>query len=166
MRSRASVIAASVVSWLVRTIGTGCPGLRARWMSPSIETSWSRRHGGDVGQNARAIDHHEADVIAAAMCRHRGDPLVLEPRRGHAEGWRRGVAGDVDEVGHDRRGRGPGPGTPALEHHRADVGALGDDGVEHAADLAIGASFATMAGWTRCSSPASVRRATPKSLIR
>ena len=39
-----AVICASVTSCVVSTIGTGSPGLRARWISASIETSWSRRH--------------------------------------------------------------------------------------------------------------------------
>ena len=43
MRSKAPRMRASVVSWLVSTIGTACPGLRPRWISDSIETSWSRR---------------------------------------------------------------------------------------------------------------------------
>ena len=80
---------ASVVSWLVSTIGTAWPGIAAALDQRFDRDLVVAQHGRDVGQHAGLVQHHEPDVVAARVGRHRRDRMVGERRRRHAEGRQR-----------------------------------------------------------------------------
>ena len=81
MRSKAPRMRASVVSWLVSTIGTAWPGLRPRWISDFDRHLVVAQDGRDVGEHAGHVQDHEANVVAAGMGRHRRDRVVGQRRR-------------------------------------------------------------------------------------
>ena len=125
------------------------------------------QHGRDVGQHARLVDHHQADVVAARMRGHRRDRMVGQRAGRHAEGRQRQPARDVDDVADHGRGGRAGAGAAALVHHRAHLIALDHHAVEHALDLArSGREPGPCRDASAARGPAGVMRATPSSLIR
>ena len=166
--SSARCIAASTVTCVVSTTGTASPGARPRWIIDSIETCSSRKRGGDIGDDAGLIDHHQADVVGALVPLHRraracrASAAAGTPKAGTCR-----PRGDVDEVGGDRRGgrerrrrRGPCSTTRPTKSPSATTA------LNTPSTAAIGVARGTMQGCTRCSSPCSVSRAMPSSLMR
>src|SRR5690349_7771907 len=82
--------------------------------------------GGDIGDDAGLVHHHQPYVIGALvpLYRHPGD--VAEGGGGNSEGRGMAPGGDIDEIGGDGGGRREGAGAAALQHHPADEVALGD----------------------------------------
>ena len=78
--ARAPVICASAVSCVVRTIGTGSPGLRGPLDQGLDRDLVVAQAGGNVGHDARLVHHHEAKIIGAVVPVHRRDRQRLELR--------------------------------------------------------------------------------------
>ena len=91
-----------------------------------------RRH---VGDDARSVEHHQPQVIGAAVlrCMGRAGAWLSADLLG-APDRRVAAAGDVDQVCHHGTRGGAGPRAAALQHHPANRVALRHHGVEHAID--------------------------------
>ena len=163
--SSARRIAASSVRWVVITTGTASPGARPRWIINSIETCSSRKGRRDIGDDAGLIEHHQPDVIGAMvpLDRHAGDRRKCRRRQPEAaRGGRRRY----------RRGRRrlpsgrESPAPPPWNTTRPTKSPSATTALNTPSTAAIGVARGTMQGWTRCSSPSSVSRAMPSSLMR
>ncbi len=110
-------------------------GARPRWIICSIDTFSSRKRGGDVGDHARPVHHHQPHIIGALVPRHRRRSCagprgrIVEapaPARPRAMSIRSATTAEAV---------GSAPGAAAFEHDPADEIALDHHGVEDALDM-------------------------------
>ena len=145
MASAAARMACSRTSCVTSTTGTDSPGLRPCCSSDSSETPLVAQDGGDVGDHAGPVDHHQAEVVGAEMLADRHHRVV-----GRASWPQTGVsaaAREVDQVGHHGRlAVGPAPAPRPSSITRPTASPSATTALNTPSTRAIGAAAGTRQG--------------------